>query len=185
MKKTLFLMLAIVATLVAACQPDQNQNQNKNATANKNGTSTSNRNETTLAPPVSMTCRTVQIWVHDSQTTPGNYVIDDPGDVTLSIGLKQKVNWCIVYDGKDQSNRPDEIQFNSFTSGVATSPLDDGTMDPVDDYHIPAAQFNDNCIVACHSPKPSVVLGNYKYSIKAWKAGVVKGQLDPRVIINT
>lgn len=177
-------MLAIVATLVAACQPDQNQNQNKNATANNNGTSTSNRNEATLAP-LSMACRTVQIWVHDSQTTPGNYDIDDPGEVTLSIALKQKVNWCIVYDGKDQSNRPDEIEINAFTSGVASSPLEDGTADPVDDYHIPAAQFNDSCVVVCRPPKPGVVLGNYKYSIKAWKAGVVKGQLDPRVIINT
>ena len=183
MKRVLFFMLAIVMTLVAACQPDQNQNQNKNATANNNGTAASNSNQT-VSPPLSMTCRMLQIWVHDSGT-PGEYVIDDPGDVTLSIATKQKVNWCIVYDGKDQSNRPDEIQIYSFRSSAATNPLDDGTMDPVDDYHIPAAQFNDNCIVVCHPPKPSVVLGNYKYTIKAWKGGVVKGQLDPRVIISS
>jgi hypothetical protein len=184
MKRALFLMLAVVMTLVAACQPSENQNQNKNATANTNTTSTSNRNQSTLAP-LSMTCRMVQIWVHDSKTTPGNYDIDDPGDVTLSLALKQKVNWCVVYDGVDQSNSPDEIEINGFATAapVYRNPLDDGTTD--DDYHIPAAQFNDNCIVVCHPPKPNVVLGNYKYTIRAWKGGVVKGQLDPRVIINT
>ena len=183
MKRALVLMLAVVMTLVAACSTNENQNQNRNATANSNGATTSNSNQSTFT--LNMTCRTVQIWVHDSPTTPGDYDIDDPGDVTLSIALKQKVNWCIVYDGKDPANRPDEVEINSFISGVAQNPLDDGTMDPVDDYHIPAAQYNDNCVIVCHPPKPTVVLGNYKYQIRAWKGGVVKGHVDPRVIINS
>lgn len=185
MKRALFFTLAIVMTLVAACQPSENQNQNKNTTANTNGTTTSNRNQNTLAP-LSMTCRMVQIWVHDSKSTPGGYDIDDPGDVTLSLALKQRINWCVVYDGVDQSNRPDEIEINGFATTVPPvfrDPLDDGTTD--DDYHIPAAQFNDNCVVACHPPKPNVVLGNYKYTLKAWKGGAVKGQRDPRVIISS
>ena len=178
-------MLAIVMTLVAACQSSDNQNQNKNATANKNGTSTSNRNETTLAP-LSMTCWTLQIRVHDSKTTPGGYDIDDPGDVTLSIAAKQKVNWCVVYDGVNQSNSPDELEINGFVTTVGPTyrnPLDDTTSD--DDYHIPAAQFNENCVTFCHPPKPNVELGSYKYTIKAWKGGVVMGQKDPRVIISS
>jgi len=153
MKRALFFMLTIVMTLVAACQPSDNQNHNKNAAANANGTTTSNKNESIL-PPLSMTCRTVQIWVHDSKATPGGYDIDDPGDVTLSIALKQKVNWCVVYDGVDQSNRPDEIEINGFVTTVGPAyrnPLDDATSD--DDYHIPAAQFNDNCV-------PVVILQN-------------------------
>ncbi len=185
MKRALFFMLAIGMTLVAACQPSDNQNQNKNATANTNGTTTANKNQT-LSPPLSMTCWTLQIRVHDSKTTPGGYDIDDPGDVTLSLGLKQKVNWCVVYDGVNQSNSPDEIEINSFATTVTPvyrNPLDDSTSD--DDYHIPAAQFGDNCVTFCHPPKPNVELGSYKYTIKAWKGGVVKGQLDPRVIINT
>lgn len=183
MKRALFFMLAFVMTLVAACQPSENQNQNKNATANTNGTTTSNRNQTIV--PLSMTCRTVQIWVHDSKTS-GGYDIDDPGDVTLSPALNQKVNWCVVYAGLNQSNSPDEIEINGFVTTVGPvyrNPLDDTTSD--DDYHIPAAQFGDNCAPVCHPPKPNVVPGSYKYTIKAWKGGVVKGQLDPRVIISS
>jgi hypothetical protein len=185
MKRALFFTLAIVMTLVAACQPSENQNQNKNATANTNGTTTSNKNQT-LSPPLITCSRMEQIWVHDSKTTPGGYDIDDPGSATLSIALKQTINWCVVYDGVDQSNRPDEIEINGFATTVGPlyrNPLDDSTSD--DDYHIPASQFNDNCVVVCHAPKPDVVLGNYKYVIKAWTAGVVKGQLDPRVIISS
>src|SRR5882724_8203599 len=113
MKRALFFMLAIGMTLVAACQPSENQNQNKNATANTNGTTPSNKNQT-LSPPLSMTCRTAYIWVHDSKTTPGGYDIDAQGDVTLSLALKPKVNWCVVYDGVNQSNSPDEIEINEF-----------------------------------------------------------------------
>lgn len=177
-------MLAVVMTLVAACQPSENQNQNKN-TANTNGNITSNKNQSIL-PPLSMTCWTVQIRVHDSKTTPGGYDIDDPGDITLSLALKQKVNWCVVYDGVNQTNSPDEIEINGFVTTVGPvyrNPLDDTTSD--DDYHIPAAQFGDNCVTFCHPPKPNVELGSYKYTIKAWKGGIVKGQKDPRVIINT
>ena len=184
MKRALFFMLAIAMTLVAACQPSDNQNQNKNATANTNGTTTSNKNESIL--PLSTTCWFVQIRVHDSKTTPGGYDIDDPGDVTLSVALKQKVNWCVAYDGVNQSNSPDEIEINGFVTTVGPvyrNPLDDTTSD--DDYHIPATQFNENCVTFCHPPKPNVEMGSYKYTIKAWKGGVVKGQKDPRVIINT
>jgi hypothetical protein len=184
-KRISFVLLAITLSLVAACQATDNQNKNGNTNANRNANGNANRNQGILAPaPMGPTDKMVQIFVHDVKGKPGYYTIEDPGDVTLSTALKQRVFWCVWYDGVDPSLRPDDVIIDGFrtVSGPSvTNPFGNGS--PADnDFDVPAVQIN-NCVVTLHSPKADVVDTAYKYTITAKVGGVDRGHLDPRVII--
>jgi hypothetical protein len=186
MKKASFLLLAITLTLVAACQPAENQNKNANTNGNANANANANANRNQgLLPPISPSDKTVQIFVHDVKGNPGYYSIEDTGDVTLSVEMKQRVIWCVSYDGVDPSLRPDEVVIDTFRTllgPTVTNPFGNGS--PSDnDFHVPAVEIN-NCPMTPHSPKTGVVLASYKYTITAKVGGVDRGRLDPRVIIN-
>lgn len=179
MKKASFLLLAITLALVAACD-----NQNKNANTNGNANANANRNQGIL-PPISPSDKTVQIFVHDVKGNPGYYGIEDPGDVPISVEMKQRVIWCVYYDGVDSSLRPDEVVIDTFRtlSGPSvTNPFGNGSSSD-NDFHVPAVEIN-NCPMTPHSPKTGVVFDTYKYTITAKVGGVDRGHLDPRVIIN-
>lgn len=182
MKRALFLLLAITLTLVAACQPDENQNKNKNAIANANANTNANGNQG-IAPSLGPNDKRVEIFVHDVKGNPGYYTIEDPSPVTLSTVLKQKVYWCVSYDG---TTPPDEVELNEFhTTAVGplvTNPFGNGSASD-NDFDVPAVQIN-NCVATLHAPKTSVTLGEYKYTITAKVGGVDRGHVDPRVIIN-
>jgi hypothetical protein len=183
-KRISFVLLAITLSLVAACQATDNQNKNGNINANRNANGNANRNPGILAP-MGPTDKMVQIFVHDVKGNPGYYTIEDPGDVTLSTGLKQRVFWCVSYDGADPSLRPDDVIIDGFRtiSGPSiTNPFGNGGSAD-NDFDVPAAQIN-ICVVTLHSPKPDVVVDTaYKYTITAKVGGVDRGQVDPRVII--
>jgi len=180
MKRASFLLLAITLTLVAACQPDENQNKNRNSNANANANGNANGNQT-IGPVIGPNDRRVDISVHDVKGNPGYYTIDDPSPVTLSVPLKQRVYWCVSYDG---STPPDDVDINGFhtTSGPSiTDPFGNGS--PIDnDFDILASQFNP-CLATIHAPKPGVTPAEYKYTITAKVGGVDRGHVDPRVII--
>jgi hypothetical protein len=186
MKKASFVLLAITLTLVAACQPAENQNKiaNTNGNANANANANANTNQGIL-PLISPKDKMVQIFVHDVKGNPGYYTIEDPCSVTLSTDLKQRVYWCVSYDGVDASLRPDEVVIDTFRtlSGPSvTNPFGSGS--PSDnDFHVPAVEIN-TCTVTPHSPKTGVILAEYKYTITAKVGGVDRGHLDPRVIIS-
>jgi hypothetical protein len=184
MKRLLFLMLAITLTLVAACQPAENQNKNKNANANGNANGNASNN-LSIVPPMGAADKMVLIYVHDVKGNPGYYTIDDPGSITLNTTLKQKVYWCVFYDGADASLRPDDVVIDGFRTISApsiTNPFGNGS--PSDnDFDVPAAQIN-NCVVTLHAPKPEVVPAIYKYTITAKVGGADRGHLDPQVVIN-
>ena len=181
MKRFSFLMLAITLTFVAACQPDDNQNKNKNSNANANG----NANGNQTIGPIGPNDRRVDISVHDVKGNPGYYSIEDPVDVPISVEMKQRVYWCVSYDGVDPSLRPDEVVIDTFRTVLGptvTNPFGNGRSSD-NDFHVPAVEIN-NCPMTPHSPKTGVVLATYKYTITAKVGGVDRGHLDPRVIIN-
>lgn len=183
MKNTLFLLLAITLTFVAACQSAENQNRNGNANANVNGNSNANRIQGILAP-MGGAEKMVPIYVHDVKGKPGYYTIDDPGSITVSTTLKQKVYWCVLYDGVDPSLRPDDVvidEFHTISGPSVTNPFGSGSHDD-NDFDVPAVQIN-NCVATLHAPKTGVVLTTYKYMITAKVGGADRGHLDPGVII--
>ena len=96
--------------------------------------------------------------------------------------LKQRVYWCVSYDG---STPPDDVDINGFhtTSGPSiTDPFGNGS--PGDnDFDILASQFNP-CLAIIHAPKLGVTPAEYKYTITARVGGVDRGHVDPRVIIS-
>lgn len=183
MKRALFLLLAITLALVAACQPDENQNKNKNSNANANGNANGNANRNqNLGPVIGPNDKRVEIFVHDAKGNPGYYTIEDPSPVTLSVSLKQRVYWCVSYDG---STPPDDLEISQFhtTSGPSiTNPFGTGSASD-NDFDVPALQIN-ACVVTLHAPKTGVTPADYKYLITAKVGGVDRGNVDPRVIIN-
>lgn len=183
MKKVSFLLLAITLTFVAACQPDQNQNQNKNKNANTNPNVNGNANgNQSLGPQLGPNDKRVEIFVHDVKGNPGYYTIEDPSPVTLSLTLKQKVYWCVYYDG---TMPPDDVEIYEFhTTSVPsiTNPFGNGSTSD-NDFDVPALQIN-ACVPTVHAPKTGVIPAEYKYTITAKVGGVDKGHVDPRVIIN-
>ncbi len=176
MKRFSFLLLAITLTFVAACQPDDNQNKNKNS--NANATANGNANGPVIGP----NDKRADIYVHDDKGNPGNYTIEDPSPVTLSVALKQRVYWCVSYDG---ATPPDDVEISEFhtTSGPSiTNPFGNGS--PSDnDFDVPKVQIN-FCAATLHAPKTGVIPAEYKYTITAKVGGLDKGHVDPRVIIN-
>jgi hypothetical protein len=182
MKKASFLLLAITLTFVAACQPAENQNRNANANANASANANRNQALFSLMGPKD---KIVQIFVHDDPVTKGNYLVEDPGSVTLYRSWNQTIQWCVMYDGKTP---PDEVVIDSFryppppAPTSATSPFDNGSTDP-DVYHVAAATFND-CKMVPNTPKASATKGEYKYTITVKVAGAPKGNRDPQVVID-
>lgn len=170
-------MLVMVATLVAACQPDDNQNKNKNANVNANANA-NHGGTPTLGP----NDKRVEIYVHDDKGNPGYYIIEDPSPVTLSTGFKQRVYWCVFYDG---STPPDDVEISNFRSisgPSITNPFGNGSSgDNV--FDVPAVQIN-NCVPTLHAPKTGVTYTAYKYTITAKVGGADHGNRDPQVVIN-
>jgi hypothetical protein len=175
MKRLSFLLLAITLTLVVACQSSENQNRNANTNANKNQG---------VLPPMGSSDKMVVIYVHDAKGNPGYYTIDDPGSITLNTSLKQKVYWCVSYDGPDPSLRPDDVVIDNFRTISGPSIMNPfGNGSPGDNvFDVPAVQIN-FCPQPLHAPKPGVVVGTYKYTITAKVGGADRGNQDPGVII--
>jgi len=182
MKKIFFLLLAITVALAAACSPDENQNKNKNANANANANGNANANQS-AGPLLGPNDKRVEIFIHDEKGNPGYYTIEDPSPVTLSTGLKQRVYWCVYYDG---ATPPEDVELNDFHSvGLGpsvTNPFGNGSTSD-NDFDFPSVQIN-NCVVTLHAPKTGVTYAEYKYTITAKVAGAPRGHVDPRVIIN-
>lgn len=177
MKRAFVALLAVSLAFVFACEPTKNENVNRNANANGNANQS--------IAPIPVTDKIVQIFIHDDPAKPGYYEIEDPGSVTLHTKKKQKIVWCIVYDG---SNPPSDVVIDTFRSplppapATATNPFGDGS--PEDNrFVITSADFN-ICKHSTKTPKTDVVLGGYKYMITARVSGANRGQLDPQVIIN-
>jgi hypothetical protein len=173
MKKAIFILVAIVVTLVAACQTDETQNKNKNANGNTNVNANANQSITTAGT------KDVWIYIYDDGTT-GNFTIDDPGAVTLHKLLFQKIRWCVQYTGKTP---PTEVVVDNFISLTgAHDPFETGTMDP-NSFHIPASDFG-TCAMTPKPIKATAVTTTYKYNVTVNVTGVGHGHLDPQVIIN-
>ena len=177
MKKAFFALLAVSLAGVFACEPAKNENVNRNANANGKA----NQN----IAPTTLTDKIVQIFIHDDPAKPGYYEIEDPGSVTLHTKKKQKIVWCVVYDG---STPPSDVVIDNFRypppppPAKATNPFGDGSAGD-NTFVLPSADFN-ACKQGTKTPKTDVVLGDYKYMITVRVNGADRGRLDPQVVIN-
>jgi hypothetical protein len=124
----------------------------------------------------------VEIYIYDDPDHAGQYLIDDPGSVTLHKKRSQKISWCVIYEG---AATPDQVVIDNFRfppSGTptATNPFGDGSP-PDNTFTIDAADFA--CKKGTKSPKATADLDTYKYTITVKVKGMSRGSLDPGVII--
>jgi len=180
MKRALFCPLALSLAFVFACQPAQNGNGNGNANATGNSNTNQDVAGVTVTPD-----KWVQIFINDDPAKPGYYEIEDPGSVILHKKKKQKIAWCIVYQG---ITPPSEVVIDNFRSPpppaapIASNPFGGGSVQD-NTFTIPAADFN-TCKKGTKPPKEDAVLQTYKYMITVKVNGEKRGQLDPVVIID-